>query len=178
MDIESVVPDIEGIEDDGLRTGVATAWMTAAAVNLFDVVDLPEQPWLPSERRAEEPEPPVDHVQDLTACAVGLAESLPERRPDLATSTPLSPRRWSTTSPSSTSSTARRERTRGPAGASLLRRSGGFATQPTRRGGPHRALALAKTSVEPATLEAELVVRADEAAATTARRSASVERNR
>jgi hypothetical protein len=35
-----------------------------------------------------------------------------------------------------------------------------------------------KTSVEPAMLGAELVGRADEAAAATARRSASVERNR
>ena len=56
MDIESVFPEIEGIEDDGLRTGVATAWTTAAGVNGLDVAGLPEQPWLPPERRAEDPE--------------------------------------------------------------------------------------------------------------------------
>ena len=56
MDIESVFPEIESIEDDGLRTGVATAWTTAAGVNGLDVADLPEQPWLPPERRAEDPE--------------------------------------------------------------------------------------------------------------------------
>ena len=84
MDIESVFPEIESIEDDGLRTGVATAWTTAAGVNGLDVADLPEQPWLPPEERAEEQEPLVGHVRDVTACAVGLAESLLERRPDVA----------------------------------------------------------------------------------------------
>ncbi|MFT4905617.1 MAG: hypothetical protein ACI8UR_002195, partial [Natronomonas sp.] len=33
MDIESVFPEIESIEDDTLRTGVSTAWTTAAGVN-------------------------------------------------------------------------------------------------------------------------------------------------
>ena len=173
MDIESVFPEIEGIEDDGLRTGVATAWTTAAGVNGLDVADLPEQPWLPPERRAEDPERLVDHVRDVTACAVGLAESLLERRPDVAVDLDTVIAGALVHDVSKLYEFDREARTEL---GDLL-------------GHPHYGVAVVsqanlpvavahvvlshspKTSVEPATLEAELVGRADEAAAAAARPS-------
>jgi putative nucleotidyltransferase with HDIG domain len=80
MDIETVFPEIESIDDDTLRTGVASAWTTAAGINGLDVEDLPELPWLPSAQRELEMDADdallVEHVRDVTSCAVGLAESL------------------------------------------------------------------------------------------------------
>jgi HD superfamily phosphodiesterase len=80
MDIETVFPEIETIADDSLRTGVSSAWTTAAGVNGLDVADLSEVPWLPSVQRDLGLEADeallVDHVRDVTSCAVGLAESL------------------------------------------------------------------------------------------------------
>ena len=174
MDIESVFPEIESIEDDGLRTGVATAWTTAAGVNGLDVTDLPEQPWLPPERRAEDPERLVDHVRDVTACAVGLAESLLQRRPDLAVDLDTVIAGGLVHDVSKLYEFDREART--DVGELL--------------GHPHYGVAVVsqanlpvavanvvlshspKTSVEPATLETELVRRADEAATAVARRSA------
>ena len=173
MDIESVFPEIKGIEDDGLRTGVATAWTTAAGVNGLDVADLPEQPWLPPEERAEEPEPLVGHVRDVTACAVGLAESLLERRPDIAVDLDTVIAGALVHDVSKLYEFDREARTEL---GDLL-------------GHPHYGVAVVsqanlpvavahvvlshspKTSVEPATLEAELVGWADEAAAAAARPS-------
>ena len=173
MDIESVFPEIEGIEDDGLRAGAATAWTTAAGVNGLDVADLPEQPWLPPERRAEDPERLVDHVRDVTACAVGLAESLLERRPDVAVDLDTVIAGALVHDVSKLYEFDREARTEL---GDLL-------------GHPYYGVALVsqanlpvavahvvlshspKTSVEPATLEAELVGRADEAAAAAARPS-------
>lgn len=87
MDIETVFPEIESIDDDTLRTGVASAWTTAAGINGLDVEDLPELPWLPSAQRELEIDADdallVEHVRDVTSCAVGLAESLLARNPDL-----------------------------------------------------------------------------------------------
>ena len=166
-------PEIEGIEDDGLRTGVATAWTTATGVNGLDVADLPEQPWLPPERRAEDPERLVDHVRDVTACAVGLAESLLERRPDIAVDIDTVIAGALVHDVSKLYEFDREARTEL---GDLL-------------GHPHYGVAMVsqanlpvavahvvlshspKTSVEPATLEAELVGRANEAAAAAARPS-------
>ena len=166
-------PEIEGIEDDGLRTGVATAWTTAAGVNGLDVADLPEQPWLPPERRAEDHERLVDHVRDVTACAVGLADSLLERRPDIAVDLDTVIAGALVHDVSKLYEFDREARTEL---GDLL-------------GHPHYGVAVVsqanlpvavahvvlshspKTSVEPATLEAELVGRADEAAAAAARPS-------
>ncbi|WP_254837765.1 HD domain-containing protein [Natronomonas marina] len=176
MDIEGVFPEIESIEDDSLRTGVATAWTTAAGVNGLDVEELPQQPWLPPEARPEEAEPfgLVEHVRDVTACAVGLAESLLQRHPDfeIDLDTVL-------------------------AGALIHDVSKLYEFDATDRtelgellGHPYYGVAVVsqanlpvemahvvlshspKTTVEPATLEARLVRRADEAAAAAARASA------
>lgn len=87
MDIEEVFPEIETIEDDSLRTGVSTAWTTAAGINGLEVADLPEVPWLPPVQRDLGIEADeallVDHVRDVTSCALGLAESLLARDDDL-----------------------------------------------------------------------------------------------
>lgn len=87
MDVDSVFPEIATIEDDGLRTGVASAWTTAAGINGLDVEDLPEVPWLPTVQRelgmAADDALLVDHVRDVAACSVGIAESLLSRRDDL-----------------------------------------------------------------------------------------------
>jgi hypothetical protein len=84
MDIESVFPEIESIEDDALRTGVASAWTTAADVNGLDTADLGTVPWFPPAQRElgmeSEDALLVDHVRDVTACALGLVESLRSRR--------------------------------------------------------------------------------------------------
>lgn len=87
MDIEAVFPEIETIEDDTLRTGVASAWTSAAGVNGLDIDELPEIPWLPPAQKDLDMDADeallVDHVQDVTSCALGLAESLLARNDDL-----------------------------------------------------------------------------------------------
>ena len=174
MDIESVFPEIEGIEDDGLRTGVATAWTTAAGVNGLDVADLPEQPWLPPGRRAEDPERLVDHVRDVTACAVGLAESLLERRPDVAVDLDTVIAGALVHDVSKLYEFDREARTE--LGDLLGHPRYGVAVVSQANlpvAVAHVVLSHSpKTSVEPATLEAELVRRADEAAAAATCRSA------
>ena len=173
MDIESVFPEIEGIEDDGLRTGVATAWMTAAGVNGLNVADLLEQPGLPPERRAEDPERLVDHVRDVTACAVGLVESLLERRPDIAVDLDIVIAGALVHDVSKLYEFDREARTE--LGDLLGHPYYGVAVVSQANlpvAVAHVVLSHSpKTSVEPATLEAELVGRADEAAAAAARPS-------
>lgn len=93
MNIDTVFPEIETIEDGTLRAGVAAAWRTAAEENGLEIADLASVPWFPPGQRelglAAEEATLVDHVRDVTACAVGLADacssrpSLPE--PDLDT---------------------------------------------------------------------------------------------
>lgn len=87
MDIEAVFPEIETIEDDTLRTGVASAWTSAAGVNGLDIEELPEIPWLPPTQEELDMDADdallVDHIQDVTSCALGLAESLLARNDDL-----------------------------------------------------------------------------------------------
>jgi putative nucleotidyltransferase with HDIG domain len=84
-DIEAVFPELGSIADEGLRAAVAEAWAIACA----DAgVDTPEElhavPWFPPAEVelgiAEGEETLVAHVRDVTACAVGLAETLVERR--------------------------------------------------------------------------------------------------
>jgi HD superfamily phosphodiesterase len=82
MDIDEIFPEIETIEDETLRANVASAWRIAADDNGLDIVDLETVPWFPpaQEKHGIEGATLVDHVRDVTACAVGLAESLSERR--------------------------------------------------------------------------------------------------
>jgi len=78
--VRAAFPELEVIEDDDLRAGVVSAWATAIEEN--DIDDLTEVPWLPPTQRALglENERLVSHVRDVTACAVALAETLLERR--------------------------------------------------------------------------------------------------
>ena len=175
MDIESVFPEIESIEDDGLRTGVATAWTTAAGVNGLDVADLPEQPWLPPQERTDDgPKLLVDHVRDVTACAVGLAESLLQRRPDLAVDLDTVIAGALVHDVSKLYEFDREART--DVGELLGHPYYGVAVVSQANlpvAVAHVVLSHSpETDVDPATLEAELVRRADETAAAAARRSA------
>ena len=177
MDIVDVFPEIESINDDSLRTGVETAWTTAAGVNGVDIGALSDVPWLPSVQRElgipAADETLVDHVRDVTACAVSLSEELIARRgTDLDLDTVL-------------------------AGAlvhdvSKLYEFDGMETTAVGSllGHPHYGVAVvaraglpveiahitlshsSRTSVEPATLEAEVVRRADEVAAAAIRLTA------
>jgi hypothetical protein len=84
--VRDAFPELDAIEDDGLRDGVVRAWATAMADNAVD--DLEAVPWFPPVQRALgiDDEFLVGHVRDVTACAVALAETLLDRRtPELST---------------------------------------------------------------------------------------------
>lgn len=87
MNIEDVFPEVETIEDDTLRNGVSSAWTTAAGINGLEIEELEEVPWLPPTQSALGIDAGeallVDHVRDVTSCALGLAESLLSRNDDL-----------------------------------------------------------------------------------------------
>ncbi len=171
--VRAAFPGLEAVEDEQLRTGVVRAWATAIEEN--DVDDLTAVPWLPPTQRdlGLEEARLVDHVRDVTECALALAETLTERR-DL---------------PLSLDTVV--------AGAlvhdvSKLAEFDGMDATPVydllghpyygvhivaRAGLPvelaHIVLShTPRTTVEPATLEAELVRRADEAAAAAIRSGA------
>ncbi len=78
--VRTAFPEIDAIEDDDLRSGVVEAWVTAIAENGID--ELTTVPWLPPTQRklALNDESLVSHVRDVTACAVALTETLLERR--------------------------------------------------------------------------------------------------
>ena len=84
MDIDSVFPEIRTIEDGTLRANVASAWKNAADENDIAIEDLRTVPWFPPAQRSlglEADEATlVGHVRDVTACAVGLVDSLAGRR--------------------------------------------------------------------------------------------------
>lgn len=87
MDLDSVFPELEGIEDERLRAGVSKAWTTAADENGLEIDEIGAVPWFPPGQTALGIAPEgatlVDHVRDVTACALSLADVLSERRPDL-----------------------------------------------------------------------------------------------
>lgn len=167
-------PELDAIKDDDLRAGVINAWETAIEEN--DIENFTEVPWLPPTQRELEldNERLVSHVRDVTACAVALAETLLKRREvDLSLDTVV-------------------------AGAlihdvSKLAEFDGMNETPvynllghpyygvhvvTATGLPvelaHIVLShTSRTTVEPATLEAELIKRADEIAAAAIRSQAT-----
>jgi HD superfamily phosphodiesterase len=177
--VRAAFPELEAVEDDDLRAGVVRAWATAMAENGVD--DLAAVPWLPPTQRelGLEEARLVDHVRDVTECALALAETLADRRAlALSLDTVV-------------------------AGAlvhdvSKLAEFDGMEPTPVydllghpyygvhvvaRAGLPvelaHIVLShTPRTTVEPATLEAELVRRADEAAAAAIRSEAVDDRRR
>lgn len=166
-------PELDEIESDGLRAGVTEAWTTAMADS--DVTDLGDVPWFPPTQRelGIGDEFLVDHVRDVTRGALALAESLAATRGTAVDADLL------------------------VAGGlvhdvSKLYEYDGMADTPveTYLGHPHYGVHVVaaaglpvelshvvlahtdRTTVEPAFLEAELVKRADEAAAAAIRAEA------
>jgi len=78
--VRAAFPEIDEIDDDHLRAGVADAWATA--MDEAGVTDLGNVPWLPPTQRklGIEDATLVAHVRDVTAGAVALAETLIQRR--------------------------------------------------------------------------------------------------
>lgn len=79
VDVDAAFPELADIDDPDLRAGVREAWTRACDDGGVD--DLTEVPWFPPAQRAHgiEGETLVAHVRDVVACAVALAEAL-ERR--------------------------------------------------------------------------------------------------
>jgi hypothetical protein len=78
--VSDAFPELDHIEDDQLRAGVGDAWATAMADTGVD--DLHEVPWFPPAQRelGIDDEWLVPHVRDVTVCAVETARRLRERR--------------------------------------------------------------------------------------------------
>jgi len=78
--VRAAFPAVEAIDDERLRAGVVDAWTAAMADAGID--DLEAVPWLPPTQRdlGIEGATLADHVRDVTDCAVALAETLVERR--------------------------------------------------------------------------------------------------
>ncbi|WP_440990328.1 HD domain-containing protein [Haloarchaeobius baliensis] len=78
--VRDAFPELAAIADEDLREGVVDAWATAMADN--DVDDLADVPWFPPAQRdlGLDDEYLVDHVRDVTACALSFAETLLEHR--------------------------------------------------------------------------------------------------
>lgn len=74
--IERVFPELATIEDDDLRDGVRRAWETAIEDNGID--DLEALPWFPPAQSTLDlpDERLVSHVRDVTQAAIALAETL------------------------------------------------------------------------------------------------------
>ncbi|WP_435197206.1 HD domain-containing protein [Natronomonas sp. EA1] len=80
MHLTDHFPAIETIEDPTLRTQVTEAWATACAD--FGIDDLSSVPWFPPAQREHDidGETLVGHVNDVHACALGLADALDRSR--------------------------------------------------------------------------------------------------
>lgn len=78
--VRAAFPELDAIDDEDLRNGVVDAW--SSAMTTCGVDDLEAVAWLPpDQRRLDLPdETLVSHVRDVTAGAVALAETLVERR--------------------------------------------------------------------------------------------------
>ncbi|PSQ10982.1 metal-dependent phosphohydrolase [Halobacteriales archaeon QS_5_70_15] len=78
--VEATFPELEEISDPGLRERTAEAWVLAMEENGVD--DLSQVPWRPpdQERLALGEEWLVDHVREVAAGGLALAELLESRR--------------------------------------------------------------------------------------------------
>lgn len=171
--VESCFPELDAIEDATLREQVLAAWSLAAAD--AGVTDLRTVPWLPPVQRelSIEDESLVDHVRDVTACARALSATLRERR-DTAVDGDLLVAAALAHDVSKLAEFDGDDRT--PVGDLLGHPYYGVHLV-ARAGLPvecaHVVLShTPRTPVEPAFLEAELVRRADEAAANAIRADA------
>ncbi|WP_435063123.1 HD domain-containing protein [Halobaculum sp. EA56] len=82
-DLDDLFPAYAEIEDPDLRAGVRDAYALALAETDWD--DLAAVPWLPDEqaRLGLPDETNVEHVNDVAALATATADVLLDRRPDL-----------------------------------------------------------------------------------------------
>ncbi|MFO7925801.1 MAG: HD domain-containing protein [Halobacteriota archaeon] len=172
MDIETVFPELEVIDDDTLRSGVVASWTTAAEDNGIGVTELERFPWFPPAQHelgmAADDVLLVDHVRDVTDCAVGLAEPLTQRDyvPNIDMDTVIAG--------ALVHDVSKLYEFVGMDRTEIGRLLGHpyFGVSVTARADlpvemAHIVLShTPRTNVEPATLEAELIRRADEAAAT------------
>ncbi len=172
--VRTAFPEIDALEDDDLRAGVTDAWTTAMAENGVD--DLSAVPWLPPVQRelGLDDEYLVDHVRDVTTCAIGLAETLVKRRgADLSLDTVVAGALVH-----DVSKLAEFDGTDETEIYGLLGHPYYGVHVVARAGLPvemaHVVLShTSRTAVEPATLEAELVRRADEVASAAIRARAA-----
>jgi hypothetical protein len=171
--VAATFPELAAIDDARLREQVTAAWSLAASD--AGVTDLGTLPWLPPVQRdlGIEDESLVDHVRDVTACARALGAALSERRgatldEDLLVACAL------VHDVSKLAEFDGHDRT---AVGDLLGHPYYGVHLVARAGLPvecaHVVLShTSRTTVEPAFLEAELVRRADEAAASAIRATA------
>ncbi|MFD1646497.1 HD domain-containing protein [Haloarchaeobius litoreus] len=78
--VREAFPELDAIQDDDLRAGVVEAWATT--MDDHGVTDLAAVPWFPPAQRdlGLDDEYLVEHVREVTACALALAESLLDHR--------------------------------------------------------------------------------------------------
>ena len=173
-EVRAAFPELDAIEDDELRAGIVDAWATA--MTEADVDDLGAVPWFPPAQRdlGLDDEYLVDHVRDVTACAVSLAETLAERRAvELSLDTVVAGALVH-----DVSKLAEFDGMAETAVGDLLGHPHYGVPLVARAGLPvelaHIVLShTGRTTVEPATLEAEIVRRADEVAAAAIRSRAT-----
>jgi putative nucleotidyltransferase with HDIG domain len=169
MRIDAVFPEIEAIENETLRANVASAWTIAAEENGIEIADLGEVPWFPPAQTKLGIDPDaatlVGHVRDVTACALSLAETVSDRRPGLDLDTVLAGALVHDVSKPYEFDGMEETEIGGLLGHPYF----GVAVA-ARAGLPAELLHVVlshthRTAVEPATLPAEIVRRADEVAA-------------
>ncbi|MFB6166376.1 MAG: HD domain-containing protein [Haloarculaceae archaeon] len=82
--VRETFPELDDLEDPDLRVGVVDAWASAMADT--GIEDLGGVPWLPPVQRelGLDDEYLVPHVRDVVACATAMVDRLTARRPDLA----------------------------------------------------------------------------------------------
>jgi HD superfamily phosphodiesterase len=79
-ELDELLPELDLIEDPDLRAGVREAWLSA--IEETEIESLETLPWFPPvQRKLDLPnETLLSHVRDVTGCAVALAETLSGRR--------------------------------------------------------------------------------------------------
>ena len=159
-------PEIESIEDEALREGVLTAWTTAMADN--DIHDLAGLHWYPPVQTALDlpDETLVPHVREVVAAAMGLVDVIEDRRGlDLDRATVLAAALLHDVSKlyefDGDEPTAVEELLGHPHYGIHVAAAAGLPVEVQHAVAAHSS----NTAIEPATIEAEIVCRADEVAA-------------
>lgn len=80
--IADVFPEVDEIERDQLRKMVLEAWDSAVADGNFD--DITEVPWWPPHEKVVGEENQIQHIRDVTACAIAITDTLSRRRSGLS----------------------------------------------------------------------------------------------